>query len=99
MSRRSGAYGLVANGDEVVLRGGKIRESGCSGVYGHSGAKITVAKAEEGRPQTVSKDYGGGRGNSPDMPLNWNVTGYGGGDEDGEIIGIPQEMIGSTTNV
>lgn len=89
--------GTISGNEQAPSRGG--RGGGGDGVRSIGSGKITVAKAEEGRPQTVSKDYGGGRGNSPDMPLNWNVTGYGGGDEDGEIIGIPQEMIGSTTNV
>jgi len=46
-------------------------------VSAFSGGKVTVAKAEEGQPQTVSKDNG----------YDWVV------EEGSEIIGIPQEKI------
>jgi len=43
-----------------------------------------VANAEEGKPQTVSKD---------NEERDWHTgAGFGEG-QDGEIIGIPQEMI------
>lgn len=41
----------------------------------YSGGKVTVAKAEEGKPQTVSKDNG---------QVDWGTHG-----NNSEIIGIP----------
>jgi len=61
---------------KTMLRGGMISESS-QGVCASSGGKVKVAKAEEGKPQTVSK---GGL-------VDYTQDGIS------EIIGIPQEKI------
>ena len=78
-NRGSGVYVTKGKGG-VMLRGGAISENKRDGVYVWSGAKVTVAKAEEGKPQTVCKD---------NTLHDWCTdTGEG-----SEIIGISQEKI------
>jgi len=66
-----------------VLRGGTISENKGHGVRA-TGGKVTVAKAEEDKPQTVSKD---------NMGHDWSTAKSWRDGKDGEIIGIPQEKI------
>jgi len=76
----------------LVLRGGTISENVGDGVTVFHEAQITAAKAEQGRPQTISKDndcraderyvYAGHAGG-----YDWHAQ-YG-----GEIIGIPEEKV------
>jgi len=85
--RNNGYSGVTCKRGEVTLKGGLVTGNG-AGVRAIAGGKITVAKAEEGKPQTVCKDNGG---------HDW-ATGYGGRDwgtegAGSEIIGIPQEKI------
>ena len=73
--------GVVSVGSKVVLRGGTIRENKRHDVsVGASDDEtmVTVAPAEEGKPQTISKGNEG---------CDWHM--YHGG----EIIGIPHEKI------
>ena len=76
--RKNGQHGVYVYESKVVLRGGMISENKLQGVDAFSGGKVTVAKAEEGKPQTVSKDNDEGH--------DWAAAGD-------EIIGIPQEKI------
>ena len=79
--RKNQGHGVVANGNyslaKLMLRGGTVSENKSSGVLATRGGKVTVAKAEEGKPQTVSRENG---------CHSWSTEG-------GEIIGIPQEKI------
>jgi len=61
-----------------MLRGGKISENQGPGVTARNCAKVTVAKAEEGKPQTVCKD---------NERYEWHRR------SDGEITGIPPEKV------
>jgi len=65
-------------------QGGTVSENKRDGVYVNSGARVTVAKAEEDKVQTVSKDIKG---------ADWHALATGQRHLDGEIIGIPQEKI------
>ena len=59
MIRKNGGYGVVANAGKIILRGGTVSKNKGSGEHAFSGGKpgkVTVAKAEESKPQTVSKD-------------------------------------------
>ena len=76
--RNNAQNGVHVNHGKAMLRSGRISENQDCGVVALSGAKITVASAEEDKPQTVCKD---------NMGSNW-VTEAG-----GRIIGIPQEKI------
>ena len=76
---KNGGDGVGATDGKVVLRGGTITENKGHGVSTIFGGKVTVAKAEEGKPQTVCKDNEG---------HDWHARGEG-----SEIIGIPQEKI------
>ena len=80
--RKNGSCGVLANLGMIMLRGGTISENVSYGVHALNSGTVTVAKAEEGKPQTVSKDNGNCR--------DWSTL------EDGEIIGIPQEKIVTT---
>ena len=62
-----------------MLRGGKISENRRNGVNAVQGTKVTVAKAEEGKPQTISKD---------NERHKWHTM-----DRGSEIIGSSQEKI------
>ena len=62
-----------------MLRGGTISENKHHGVDEVYGGEVTVAKAEEGRLQTVSRDS---------EQHDWATNG-----QDSAIIGIPQEKI------
>jgi len=86
--RKNGDDGLYVGEGNVMLRGGTITENKSHGVSARGG-KVTAAKAEEGKSQTVSKDYGirfAGTGIRFGH-CNWSSP-YTGG-----IIGIPQEQI------
>jgi len=74
---KTGNHGVAVMGGKLVLRGGTVSENKGFGVFACSGAVVTVAKAEEGKPQTVSKDNEG---------HDWGAYGA-------LIIGIPQEKI------
>ena len=75
----NGNVGVYVIGEKAALRGGMITENTRYGVHAFDNGKVTVAKAEEGKPQTVSKDNEG---------HDWHTL-Y----EGSEIIGIPQEKI------
>ena len=75
---KNGGDGVGATDGKVVLRGGTITENKGHGVSTIFGGKVTVAKAEEGKPQTVCKD---------NEVHDWSTDGRG------EFIGIPQEKI------
>jgi len=75
--RKNGWDGVNVFQGKATLRGGTVSENKGYGVRAYNGGMVTVAKAEEGQPQTVSKDN---KGN------DW-------GTEGGDIIGIPQEKI------
>ena len=77
---KNGAISVLVSQCKLTLKGGTISENKDCGVYARE--KITVAKAEEGKPQTVCKDNGQGDNGGRD----WVTDG-------GEIIGIPQEKI------
>ena len=63
----------------IYLSSGTVSENKMCGVAAYNGGKVTVAKAEEGKPQTVCKDNAG---------TDWYTLG-----DSGEIIGIPQEKL------
>jgi len=69
--------GVYVSEAKVMLRGGTVSENK-GGVFAQMrGGKVTVAKAEKDKPQTVSKD----------SYFEWGTI------DGGEIIGIPQEKI------
>ena len=76
---KNGSNGVQVQTGKVMLRGGTITENKEHGVVAYSGAKITVAKAEEGKLQTVS--------NSNNTHY-WHTH-----DSSWQITGIPQEKI------
>ena len=73
--RKNRANGMFVSADKATLRGGVISENKGGGVIVWGG-KVTVAKAEKGMPQTVTKD---------NTPHDWRTM-----DEASEMIGIPQ---------
>ena len=78
--RTSGNSGVsVCNNGKAVLQGGTISENKEYGVDASFGGKVTVANAEKGKPQTVSKENGN---------HDWATM-----NEGSEIIGIPHEKI------
>jgi len=85
MIRKNTGSGLHASQGMIMLRGGTITANKRSGVVADRGSKVTVAKAEEGKPQTISKDN---MGNAEQY--NWCI-GTNAWDHGSEIIGIPQD--------
>jgi len=80
--RKNMGCGLYVGEGKAVLRGGTISDNEGTGAfvtYVTTGGKVTVAKAEVGKPQTVSKDNTLG---------DWRTVG-----KSSEIFGIPQEKI------
>ena len=69
--------GTISGNEQAPSRGG--RGGGGDGVRSIGSGKITVAKAEEGKPQTISKD---------NKQHDWRSWGDG-----SEIIGIPHKKI------
>ena len=78
---KNGVDCLFVHEGKALLLGGTISENNRDGVFAWGG-KVTVATAEEDRPQTVSKDNDG---------HDWHERFMG--DEGSEIIGIPQDKI------
>ena len=78
--RKNKSNGVRLNGGKAPLRCGAISENEKNGVHADSSAKVTVAKADEGKPQTVSKD------NTIHDWCPYRTDGS-------EIIGIPQEKL------
>ena len=78
--------GVCVRQGKVMLRGGTVSKNKMLGARAFDNGKVTVAKADEDQPQTVSKDNE--RHEWSTAPLNWE-----GSWEGGEIIGIPQEKI------
>ena len=58
VTRKNGDDGLYVRQGKVMLRGCTISDNKANGVAARGGGKVTVVKAEEDKPQTVSKDNG-----------------------------------------
>ena len=80
---RLGNGGITIESSKLVLRGGSITGNAAAGVVARLGAKITVAKAVEGKPLTIVKDNTRFDWHTYGRP--WNMP--------REMIGIPQAKI------
>jgi len=56
--RKNGVHGEFVYSGTVVLRGGTISKNKHHGAFAYGSGKVTVAKAEEGKPQTVCRESG-----------------------------------------
>jgi len=83
---RKNGIGVHVDEGKLILRGGTISENKGNGVSAWVGGKVTVAKAEEDKPQTVCKS------NKQEDWCTIHPDDEDGG-EGGEIIGISQEKL------